>query len=77
MVGERFIRIVLLNVWVNEWLDCQRNLGTFQLSIEEQMIEVRMHNVEGLCEVDCITFYKDCLSDVGSSSSSSSQAYGH
>lgn len=65
IVGTRLVKIVLLNVWMNEWLDYQRN----QLSVEEQMIEVRMHNVEGLRAVDCNTFfYKDCLSDDGSSS---------
>jgi len=28
------------------------------LSAEEQMIEARMHNVEGLCPVDCNTSTK-------------------
>jgi hypothetical protein len=34
------------------------NLGTFHLSVEEQMIEARMHNVEGLCPVECNTSTK-------------------
>jgi len=47
IVGERFVTIVVLNIWMSERLDCWGNLGTFHLSAEEQMIEARMHNKGG------------------------------
>jgi len=58
VVLEIFVTIAVLNIWMSERLDCRGNLGTFHLSAEEQMIEARMHNVEGLCPVDCNTSTK-------------------
>jgi hypothetical protein len=58
VVRERFVTIGGLNVWRANDLIAEENLGTFHLSTEEQMIEVRMHNVEGLCPVDCNTSTK-------------------